>query len=86
MAYHLTGTQAYKQAIANKLKPVQGGLQYTAQREKVVEDAVGKTIVVPEGMRYSITGTKNSDGYVVTFSAPLDSTHYFEAEIGCKLW
>jgi hypothetical protein len=85
MAYHLTGMQAYKQAVTAKLKPVQGGLQYTAQQQKAVVDATGKTIVVPEGVRYSITGTKNSDGYVVTFSAPLDSTHYFEAEVGCKL-
>jgi len=85
MAYHLTGLQSYEQAFANKLKPVQGGLQYTAQQARSAVDAIGKTIVIPEGTRYSITGTKNSDGYVVTFSAPLDSTHYFEAEEGCRL-
>ena len=85
MAYHLTGMQAYKQAVTDKLKPVQGGLQYTAQQIRSAVDSVGKTIVIPEGTRYSITGTSNGDGYVVTFSAPLDSTHYFEAEEGCRL-
>lgn len=85
MAYHLTGMQALKQAIGKGLRPVTKGLQYTAQQEKTVKDATGKIVVIPAGTMYNITGTKNSDGYVVTFSAPLDSTHYFEAEIGCKL-
>jgi hypothetical protein len=85
MAYHLTGTKTLLAAIAKKLSPVKGGLHYIAQHELFIADALENLVVVPIHTHYHITGTADGNGYVVTFSDPLGSTHYFEAEVGCKL-
>jgi hypothetical protein len=77
--------QALKAAIGKGLRPVEGGLRYTAQNDITSVDALGNAITIPRGTVYNITGTKNGDGYVVTISDPAHSTYYLEAEEGCKL-
>ena len=85
MAYHLTGMQALKKAIGRGLRPVTGGLRYTATHDITSVDAIGTLISIPRGTVYHITGTKNGDGYVVTILDGRNSTHYLDAEDGCKL-
>ena len=87
MAYHLTGRMAKKAAAAYKLTPVVGGLECVIKDHTIIEDACGRGICLPEGTKYQITGTKNGDGYVITFDKndKLGGTRYLEARVGCKL-
>jgi hypothetical protein len=87
VAYHLTGRAAYKAAAAYKLTPVKGGLEFVTKDHILIEDACGRGIALPEGTKYTITGTKNGDGYVMTFDAndKLGGTRYLDARVGCKL-
>lgn len=85
MAYHLSGSKAYAAALAGKLTPVKGGLHYTAQHEIVVHDVREHMVIISQGSSYNITGTKDGNGYVVTFLGTPSQTYYFDAEVGCKL-
>ncbi len=86
MAYYLTGSAARRMAASNQLSPVKGGLERTAQERIVVQDGTGRGVAIPEGTKYRITGTRNGDGYVVTFdNDPFLGTRYFEASHGAKL-
>lgn len=85
MSYHLTGHKAFKKAIHHALLPVWGGLRYVAPTDITSEDALGITIHIQRGTVYHITGTSDSNGYVITLSDAAHSTYYLEAEEGCKL-
>lgn len=85
MAYHLTGFEAYKKAVQNSLLPVEGGLRYTSHTHKQITDALGNVYGIHPGCVYYITGTKDSNGYVLTLSDAAKTTMYLEAEEGCKL-
>jgi hypothetical protein len=90
MAYYLSGSKAH---IANKertLKPLKldQGLRYTVKAGGLrFEDSCERGVYLPEGHTYRITGTRDSNGYVVTFddADPLNGTRYLTAEQGCKL-
>ena len=85
MAYYLTGMQALQKAIGRGLRPVEGGLRITAQHDITSVDAVGTLIRMPRGMTYHITGTRDGNGYVITILDGHNTTHYLDAEDGCKL-
>jgi hypothetical protein len=89
MAYYLSGTKAH---IANKertLKPLKldQGLRYTCKDITEFEDSCGRMVRLAKGTEYRITGTRDGNGYVITFddSDPLNGTCYLTAEVGCKL-
>lgn len=82
MAYHLTGMNAFRAALKNSLTPVEGGLKYTAQQEKQVYDVLDNLICVKVGESYKITGTRDSNGYIIT---TLSGTYYLTPDMGCKL-
>jgi len=85
MAYHLTAHGAYMKAIQRRLTPVEAGLLITAAEDIISEDALGKPLNISRGTEYRITGTKDSNGYVVTILDGSRATYYLEAEQGCKL-
>ena len=85
MAYRFTNAKAYQKACKGTLEPVQGGLKYTASRRYTFEDEIGDIVVIEKGDKYAITGTKDSNGYVVTILTQNDETHLLAAEIGCQL-
>lgn len=87
MAYHLTGTQAHRAAGHQKLTPVVGGLERVATSRLMFEDSRGRFTSLPIGHKYRITGTKDGNGYVLTYDDrdELNGTRYLTAEVGCKL-
>jgi len=90
MAYHLSSSKAHWHNERRSLKPLKldQGLRYTVKAGGLrFEDSCGRGVYLPEGHAYRITGTRDSNGYVVTFddSDTLNGTRYLTAEQGCKL-
>jgi hypothetical protein len=90
MAYYLTGTKAHIANVERKLKPLKldQGLVYTVKDKPLrFEDSCGRGVSLPVGHVYRITGTRNGDGYVVTFDDKdvVNGTRYLTAKAGCKL-
>lgn len=83
MAYHLTGAKAFVAAHSGKLTPVKSGLNRLTEKDLRIVDALHKTVVMPAGTEYTITGTADGNGYVVTITD--GPTHYFTADDGCVL-
>jgi hypothetical protein len=90
MAYYLSGRAAHLHCMKRALKPLKldQGLRYTVKAGGLqFEDSCGRGVYLPEGHNYRITGTCDSNGYVVTFddNDTLNGTRYLTAEQGCKL-
>lgn len=89
MAYHLSSGKAHEANVNHTLKPLRKdqGLHYKVKDGGLrFEDSCGRGVYLPEGHAYRITGTRNSDGYVVTFDDTLfNGTRYLTAKEGCKL-
>jgi len=89
MAYHLTGTKALIAMMEGKLTPLKAdqGLVRTCEKVTEFEDARKRFVRLPVGMTYRITGTRNGDGYVITFDDTdrLNGTRYLTADVGCNL-
>lgn len=90
MAYHLTGTKAHLANAERKLKPVKIGTglyRYVQDKPLEFEDSCGRLVRLPVGHLYRITGTRDGNGYVVTFDEVdrLNGTRYLTASVGSKL-
>ena len=89
MAYFCTGSKAFELAQQRRLRPVIGGLEMTVTEEggALFQDACGRAVYLPKGQVYHITGTKDGNGYVITYDEDdiMNGTRYLTAEVGCKL-
>ena len=88
MAYHLTNAKAYERAHKYKLRHVEGGLRFLATKRHVFEDEVGDIVVIEKSQHFRITGTRDSNGYVITIEQPNNEleTHLLASEVGVKLF
>jgi hypothetical protein len=90
MAYHLTGRKAHEANLKRTMQPLREdqGLRYTVKPCGIrFEDSCGRGVFLPEGHTYRITGTRDGNGYVVTFddNDVVNGTRYLTAREGCKL-
>lgn len=86
MAYHLTGRKALENAAMGKLTQLKSsqGIPKLVKEEIKIKDALGRELCIPAGLIYRITGTRDSNGYIITIPSMM-STHYLSAEVGCNL-
>jgi len=89
MAYYLTGSKAHWHNQRRTLKPLRldQGLTRVCETRTIFEDSCGRAVALPTGHTYRITGTRDGNGYVVTFDDvdKVAGTRYLTAEQGCKL-
>ena len=88
MAYHLTHAKAYSKALDYKLRHVEGGLRFLATKRYIMEDEIGDIVAIEKGQHFRITGTRDSNGFVLTIEQPANAlvTHLLTAEVGVKLF
>ena len=88
MAYHLTHAKSYDIALKRKLRHVDGGLRFLATKRYVMEDKVEDIVVIEKGQHFRITGTRDSNGFVVTIEGANRTltTHLLTAEVGVRLF
>ena len=84
MAYYLTAAKARIQAQRNELKTLTSGLCTHMRQAYIFRDITGTWINFPAGVPFYITGTKDSNGYIVSFLDTGD-TFMFTADEGVKL-
>jgi hypothetical protein len=88
MAYYLTGCRAFQHARQHSLRPLRSdqGINKISGRDPVaVKNAIGAKLTIPPQTKYRITGTRDGNGYVVTFDNIDLGTQYFEAQDGVNL-
>lgn len=93
MAYHLTGAQAHRLQkdwkTKGPMKPLaeDQGIQKVTVGIVEFEDSLGRFVRLRPGTKYNITGTRDGNGYVMTWDRvdTYNGTRYLTAEQGCKL-